>query len=363
MPDRLVTIARFRDLPEALIQLSKLESSGIEAELRDENMVRMNWGYSNFIGGIRLQVAEGDESEAQAILSAPTEPSMEIETKDGVEQFEQPRCPQCNSLNIENRDRNQGVRYAAILTWPVPVPRGAAEWHCSDCEARWEIVPGPGETLPADELDEEPPPIFAATTNKGKLLEFRHLATDLAIPVLPVPGQEKLPEVIEDGATFEANAAKKAVEYSHHLPGAIVFADDSGLEVAALGGAPGVHSARYAARSETHKPSDSDNNYKLLAELRAADATDRSARFVCVIAAARDGQLLQTFRGEADGEILASALGRHGFGYDPLFFVVEADKTFGEMKAAEKSKYSHRGAAFRKFLDWLSTQARSAVRD
>ena len=106
------------------------------------------------------------------------------------------------------------------------------------------------------------------------------------------------------------------------------------------------------------KPTDSDNNYKLLAALRDAATDDRSARFVCVLAAARDGQLLSSFRGEAQGEILVSPLGKHGFGYDPLFFVVEANQTFGEMRAAEKAKYSHRGAAFRKFLEWVRSERR-----
>ncbi|HUQ49239.1 MAG TPA: RdgB/HAM1 family non-canonical purine NTP pyrophosphatase [Terriglobales bacterium] len=202
--------------------------------------------------------------------------------------------------------------------------------------------------------------LYAATTNKGKLNEFRSIAAVHGLPVLAVPEQEKIPEVVEDGDTFEANAIKKAVQYSQHLPGELVFADDSGLEVAALNGEPGIYSARYAARSVTDKPSDSDNNYKLLAELDAvaldaSSSRDRSARFVCVIACARDGQLLKTFRGEATGEILASPIGWQGFGYDPLFFVVECNKTFAEMDAEEKSRYSHRGAAFRELVGWVST--------
>jgi XTP/dITP diphosphohydrolase len=356
MPDRLVTIARYRDLPEALLQLSKLASAGIEAQLRDENMVRLDWRYSNVVGGIRLQVLETDQEDATAILAATMEGSFEMETEHGLEKFEQPRCPRCESLNIEHRDRNRGLRYAALFMGPLPLPVSGDEWHCSDCNVRWEVVPEPGEAA-EEPQDDQPLTLYAATTNKGKLQEFRDLAADFDMKVEPVPNQGSIPEVEEDGDTFEANATKKAMEYSKHVPGGLVFADDSGLEVTALDGAPGVRSARYAARSETHKPTDPDNNYKLLAELQATGATNRSARFVCVIAAARDGQSLATFRGEAQGEILASPLGKRGFGYDPLFFVVEADKTFAEMGAADKSKYSHRGAAFRQFLQWLDQEA------
>ncbi|HUS19937.1 MAG TPA: RdgB/HAM1 family non-canonical purine NTP pyrophosphatase, partial [Terriglobales bacterium] len=186
---------------------------------------------------------------------------------------------------------------------------------------------------------------------------FAGVAETLDVQIQTLPGFSEIPEVQEDGDTFEANARKKAEAYSLCAPGQIVIADDSGLSVDALGGSPGVHSARYAARSTTHKPSDSDNNYKLLAELR--DDQNRSARFVCVIAAARDGQLLGSFRGEAPGEILVSPRGKRGFGYDPLFYVAEANQTFAEMDAITKSKYSHRGAAFREFLRWyMSTPPR-----
>jgi XTP/dITP diphosphohydrolase len=198
------------------------------------------------------------------------------------------------------------------------------------------------------------PCIFVATSSKGKLDDFAAAAALNGVEVVALPEFDKLPEVVEDAATFEANACKKAVAYSLHSPGALVIADDSGLEVDALNGAPGVRSARYAAPDDHSKASDSANNDKLLYEL--SGNRERSARFVCVIAAARDGEVLATFRGDAQGEILQMPLGRKGFGYDPLFYSPAANKTFAEMTREEKAAHSHRGAAFKKFLDWMSEQ-------
>ncbi len=168
-----------------------------------------------------------------------------------------------------------------------------------------------------------------------------------------------LPTVVEDGLTFDENARKKADEYSRSVPGEIVLADDSGLEVDALNGAPGVHSARYAA-DQPHladeNTDDEANNSRVLRELRKISADKRGGRFVCVLAAARDGQTLATFRGVAEGTILDAARGTNGFGYDPLFYFPEIQKTFAELSAEEKSRYSHRGAAFRQFLDWYEKQ-------
>jgi XTP/dITP diphosphohydrolase len=134
-----------------------------------------------------------------------------------------------------------------------------------------------------------------------------------------------------------------------------VLADDSGLEVDALGGAPGVHSARYAA-DEPHaaetNTDDEANNARVLRELAGVTAEKRTARFVCVLVVARDGQTLQTFRGVAEGVILDAPRGKHGFGYDPLFYFPQIGKTFAELSAVEKAQYSHRGAAFRAFLEW-----------
>jgi XTP/dITP diphosphohydrolase len=197
--------------------------------------------------------------------------------------------------------------------------------------------------------------ILIATSNPGKLRDFAGAAAAYGIEVRTIPNFSSLAAVVEDGATFEANARKKAEEYSRHVPGEIVIADDSGLEVDALGGAPGVHSARYAA-DEPHlaekNTDDEINNAKLIREIRRVPAEKRTGRFVCVIAAARDGNTLASFEGKAEGVILETPRGTNGFGYDPLFYFPAIDKTFAELSAQEKSRYSHRGAAFRKFLDW-----------
>ncbi|SPE44526.1 Non-canonical purine NTP pyrophosphatase [Candidatus Sulfotelmatobacter sp. SbA7] len=197
--------------------------------------------------------------------------------------------------------------------------------------------------------------VLIATSNAGKLRDFAGAAASLGVQVAPIPGFDSLPLVVEDGLTFEANARKKAEVYSRYAAGEIVLADDSGLEVEALGGAPGVHSARYAAEAPHLAGTNSDdaaNNARLLRELKKVPAEKRTARFVCVIAAAQDGQTLEVFRGQAEGMILDAPRGSNGFGYDPLFFYPQIGKTFAELSAEEKAKFSHRGAAFRKFLEW-----------
>ena len=197
--------------------------------------------------------------------------------------------------------------------------------------------------------------ILIATSNPGKLCDFAGAASSRGIEIASVPGFTSLPAVVEDGLTFEANARKKAEHYSRYAPGEIVLADDSGLEVDALGGAPGVHSARYAADA-THllenNTEDEANNARLIRELRNVPPEKRTGRFVCVIAAAQDGQTLAVFRGEAEGIILDRPRGSNGFGYDPLFYFPRIEKTFAELSAEEKAHYSHRGAAFRQFLAW-----------
>jgi XTP/dITP diphosphohydrolase len=132
-------------------------------------------------------------------------------------------------------------------------------------------------------------------------------------------------------------------------------ADDSGLEIDFLKGAPGVHSARYAAdqpEKADRNTDDDANNARVLQELKGVPPSQRTGRFVCVLAAARDGKVLATFRGVAEGIILDKPRGASGFGYDPLFYFPQINKTFAELSAEEKSKYSHRGAAFRELLDW-----------
>jgi XTP/dITP diphosphohydrolase len=202
--------------------------------------------------------------------------------------------------------------------------------------------------------------ILIATSNLGKIRDFAGAASVHGIEVAPLPNFASLPPVVEDGATFEANARKKAESYSRHAAGELVIADDSGLEVDALGGAPGVHSARYAA-DEPHaaeaNTDDEANNAKLVREIRSVSPEKRTGRFVCWIAAAREGKTLAVFEGKAEGIIIEQARGSNGFGYDPLFYFPAIEKTFAELTPEEKAKYSHRGAAFRSFLDWYRGQA------
>lgn len=198
--------------------------------------------------------------------------------------------------------------------------------------------------------------VFIATSNAGKLRDFAGAAAAHGVEIVPIPNFAALTPVVEDGETFEENARKKAEQYSRALPGQIVLADDSGLEVDALNGAPGVHSARYAA-AEPHKAGentdDDANNARVLRELAGVPEERRTGRFVCVITAARDGQALAVFRGIAEGRILDHLRGNGGFGYDPMFYFPEIRKTFAELTPEEKAKYSHRGAAFRLFLQWI----------
>ena len=197
--------------------------------------------------------------------------------------------------------------------------------------------------------------VLLATSNAGKLRDFAGAAEAFGVAVANIPGFASLAPVVEDGVTFEENARKKAEGYSLSVPGELVVADDSGLEIDELGGAPGVHSARYAA-DEPHaaecNTDDDANNARVLRELTNVAADERTGRFVCVLAVARDGDTLQTFRGTAEGIILDAPRGNGGFGYDPLFYFPQIDKTFAELSASEKARYSHRGAEFRAFLEW-----------
>lgn len=197
--------------------------------------------------------------------------------------------------------------------------------------------------------------VLVATSNAGKLRDLAGAAAPYGITIASIPNFSSLPQVVEDGITFEENARKKAEAYSLAVPGELVLADDSGLEIDALGGAPGVHSARYNA-DEPHtaecNTEDEANNTRVLRELASVAAEKRTARFVCVLAVARDGQTLRTFRGTAEGILLDVPRGKNGFGYDPLFYFPQIGKTFAELSAEEKGRYSHRGAAFRAFLEW-----------
>ena len=195
--------------------------------------------------------------------------------------------------------------------------------------------------------------LYCATTNAGKLREFR-LAVERfgegRLDVDALAGLASIPPCEETGATFEENAAQKAIYYSLHAPGPL-FADDSGLEVRALGGAPGVISARFAGEGAT----DAANNRLLLEKL--AGAKDRAAQFVCVIALAERGRLIRTFRGVVEGRIIDEARGPNGFGYDPLFFHEPFGCTFGEASAEQKLLVSHRAIALEQMVAYWIAQS------
>ena len=192
--------------------------------------------------------------------------------------------------------------------------------------------------------------IWCATSNSGKLREFRLAGEVLGIQIEPLSDIKAIRVPEETGATFEENARIKATYYSAFAPG-LLFADDSGLEVDALNGEPGVYSARYAGEHAT----DEANNRLLLERLR--DATDRTARFVCAIALAQEGRVVKTFRGAVDGRIITEPRGTGGFGYDPLFFYAPFQRTFGEADAESKFSVSHRGNALRQMFAYLVRDA------
>lgn len=199
--------------------------------------------------------------------------------------------------------------------------------------------------------------LLVASSNPGKLREFRALAAsdpnDLTIDLGLLPGFDQLAPFDESAPTFAENAAGKALYYSGFAQEPVV-ADDSGLVVPALEGAPGVHSARYAGPHV----SDAERVGKLLRELEATGNADRRARFVCVIALARYGQARCVLSAAAEGEILDEPRGAGGFGYDPIFYFPPLKKTFAEMSGEEKNLYSHRGKAFRKLRDFLLSSPR-----
>lgn len=200
--------------------------------------------------------------------------------------------------------------------------------------------------------------LYCATTNSGKLREFRLAAEKFGhhgFAIEPVPNLRQIEPPEETGSTFEENAAQKALYYSAHATGP-VFADDSGLEALALGGAPGVHSARFAGPQAT----DADNNRLLLEKLDGVKP--RAGRFVCVIALAERGRLVRTFRGVVDGRILEAPRGAGGFGYDPLFWYPPFAMTFAEISPERKLLVSHRGRALKDMLDWLRANEPAAAR-
>jgi XTP/dITP diphosphohydrolase len=188
--------------------------------------------------------------------------------------------------------------------------------------------------------------VYCATGNPGKLREFRLAAERFSVEIVELPDFKQIPACEETGRTFEENAVLKARYYGQHAPGRL-FADDSGLEVDALDGRPGVVSARYAGPGAT----DAMNNALLLGNLRGRE--DRRARFVCVIALANRGELIRTFRGVVEGEMIEEPRGAEGFGYDPLFYYPPYGRSFGEISAEEKMAVSHRGKALTALFRYL----------
>jgi XTP/dITP diphosphohydrolase len=201
--------------------------------------------------------------------------------------------------------------------------------------------------------------LLAATTNQGKLRDFRTAAQAYSVFIDPLPAADTIPAPEEDGDTFAANATLKAVYYSRFAPGQLVLADDSGLEVDALNGAPGVRSARFAADSglvdspDANDNSDVWNNIVLLQRLTTIPVEQRIARYRCVLVAARDGRVLHSAEGSVEGWILESPRGTGGFGYDPLFYLPELEKTMAEIDLNTKLALSHRGRALAALLPKL----------
>ena len=190
--------------------------------------------------------------------------------------------------------------------------------------------------------------LYCATGNAGKLREFRLAAGQSGVEVVALPGLSGLAACEETGLTFEENAVLKAEYYGRCADG-LLFADDSGLEVDALSGAPGVLSARYAGAEGSG--ADAANNRLLLENLKSVQ--NRMARFVCVIALADGGKVGRTFRGVVEGRILDAARGGEGFGYDPLFYYEALGRSFGELAVQEKLAVSHRGKALTALFEFV----------
>ena len=189
--------------------------------------------------------------------------------------------------------------------------------------------------------------IIIATKNKGKVADFEKLTENMNIEVISFLDEEiNFPDVVEDGETFEENSVKKALEIAKYT-GMITVSDDSGLCVEALDGAPGIYSARYSGENAT----DSKNIDKLLEEMKNIPQGERQAKFVSVVSIAKPDGTVQSFRGEVEGEIIFERKGTNGFGYNPVFFSYELEKTFGEATMEERVTVSHRARAFRELKE------------
>jgi XTP/dITP diphosphohydrolase len=201
--------------------------------------------------------------------------------------------------------------------------------------------------------------LYVATTSQGKLRDFRTAAEAHSLIIEPLSSLKTIPAPEEDGLTFAANATLKAVYYSRFAPGELVVADDSGLEVDALNGAPGVRSARFAADSgmvdspDANDNTDVWNHIVLLQRMAGVPTVQRTARYRCVLVAARDGQVVHTAEGAVEGMVLGAPRGTGGFGYDPLFYLPTLDRTMAELDLETKLALSHRGRAIAALLPML----------
>jgi len=207
-------------------------------------------------------------------------------------------------------------------------------------------VPAHGKSAPATPAAVR---VLLATSNPGKVREYAGLVGDSPIDLTPFPNFSDIPGFEESAPTFAENAAGKAAYYSRHAS-EIVLADDSGLVVPALGGAPGVHSARYAGPDAT----DADRVRKLLRAMDGKEGPDRRARFICVVAMALEGRVLAVISDLAEGMLTNEPRGSGGFGYDPIFLFEQLGRTYAEASQDEKNLHSHRGKAFRKALAVLA---------
>lgn len=190
-----------------------------------------------------------------------------------------------------------------------------------------------------------PPRLLLASSNPGKLREYNELVVNSHIELDLLSRFSELAPFDESAPTFAENATGKALHYSNFTE-QIILADDSGLVVPALGGEPGVHSARYAGPNAT----DADRVQKLLRAMESKNGADRRARFVCVISIAREGRVLAVVSDSAEGLMAKEPQGKYGFGYDPIFLFPELGRTYAEISPEEKNRLSHRGKAFRKVL-------------
>jgi len=192
--------------------------------------------------------------------------------------------------------------------------------------------------------------LLVATKNQGKLKEIRELLANLDVKVTSLADYSGLPEIVEDGKTFRTNAAKKALTISRHIK-VLTLGEDSGLEVLALNNRPGVYSARYSGEDATDKK----NNAKLLRELKGVPLAKRTARYRCFAALADGDKLIGVVSGSCPGQIALHSAGKNGFGYDPLFFLPQYQKTFGQLAPAIKATMSHRARALKKFKNLLKS--------